>query len=594
MNMMIHNFLPNPFKYQVRAREGLRKTWQVLKVSPYKSNLRLVAKRILRKKEKEEAQGISFPAEPLIAATSKPAVETNDEPANEGSSVNPDSTQVRTRTPDDPKDTNLGQLEHTRDEEISPSVKEVEDSGVPTQVILSTTNETSLSKAFAEVDPRILADSSNAKEVEPSAQTQVDPPVEINAATEVNPDPPSIEEPIIESPKPLNENDTVVTKVGEDDEENLSNKGEHSSTKDHHQSKSGDEEEAYDATDDFLNSSEGYARTIRTGDSLEDDGTSASKPVSDFYLPPHVLQSVKSLATEDVLDKLLNTYGRDIPIAEDQKQELERERESLELHFRKDIIEGNMLSHIDRDPTLYFNLKSLFHKLQTHSISEALSFQVTQAENFLDQYARNLQNFNRISIELDDRISTHTKYFDLASQENAEVNKMKVASTSSFLRISACEDNIARWKLEIRELEEKIAQEEKNKKLLEEKAVEVPKTVIEERARVENPRDIVSTKKETNSSSVSTRKKTQPSSSKTKTNPPSKRIPTRSQRHVQEQEDSGSDEIDSDWAEFLKTYVPEEYLCDSDHEGSLITVEGSTKSTHVEEKKPKASSSKKK
>jgi hypothetical protein len=93
----------------------------------------------------------------------------------------------------------------------------------------------------------------------------------------------------------LEENDTVVTKVVGDDEDNLSNKGEHSSTRDHHQSKSRDEDEAYEATDDFLNSSAGYTRTARTGDSLEDDGTSASKPVSDFYLPSHILQSVKSL-----------------------------------------------------------------------------------------------------------------------------------------------------------------------------------------------------------------------------------------------------------------------------------------------------------
>jgi septum formation inhibitor MinC len=133
---------------------------------------------------------------------------------------------------------------------------------------------------------------------------------------------------------------------------------------------------------------------------------------------------------------------------------------------------------------IYFNLKSLFNKLQTHSISEALSFQVTQAENLLEQYAISLQHFNRLTTNLNEQIETLVKHFDLASQGNAEVSALKAASASAFLQISACEDNIARWKSEIRELEYKIGQEEEKKKQLEAQAVEVPKTTIEEKAKI--------------------------------------------------------------------------------------------------------------
>ncbi|GAU46448.1 hypothetical protein TSUD_402150 [Trifolium subterraneum] len=429
-----------------------------------------------RKKKKKHKKSHSQP-DPSATVTSKPTVEVNEGLVTKVPSVDPDSTPVKTPTPNSPKDTNLGQgetsptvlvpetspdsivknvvselnqqLEHSGKEEISPTNKVVEDTEIPTQVIVSTPDETSPPKASVEVDPNVENDPLNVKEVnkpetpfqevlsttqeqswpKKSTEVVVDPPIESKIAAQANPDPSLNEEPILNSPQPLNNNDNVVTKAVEDDEDNLSNKGEYSSTRDHHQSKSGDKDEVYEATNDFLNSSAGYARTARTRDSLEDDGTSASKPVSDFYLPSHILQSVKSLTLEEALDALLKTYASEVPVAEEQKQELERERETLELHFQKTIVEGDMLSYIDRDPTSYFNLKSLFHKLQNHSISEALSFQVTQAENFLEQYARSLQHFNR-------------------------------------------------------ELERKISQEEEKKKQLEEKAVEVPRATMEEKAKI--------------------------------------------------------------------------------------------------------------
>ncbi|GAU31799.1 hypothetical protein TSUD_22450 [Trifolium subterraneum] len=79
------------------------------------------------------------------------------------------------------------------------------------------------------------------------------------------------------------------------------------------------------------------------------------------------------------------------------------------------------------------------------------------------QYARSLQHFNRLTIDLNKQIETRAKHFDLASQGNAEVNALKATFASAFLQISACEDNIARWKSEIRELECKINQEEEKK-----------------------------------------------------------------------------------------------------------------------------------
>ncbi|GAU21853.1 hypothetical protein TSUD_33490 [Trifolium subterraneum] len=486
-----------------------------------------------RKKKKKKDNKSHSQSDPSVTHTSKLNLDMNGESKHQKASVDPDSTPKKPSASHSPKHTNLGQggpsstvlvpeispdsivktvvgelqqqLEHTGEGEFSPTNKTVEDPGVPTRNAMSNLDETSPPKASTEDKLIVEAGSSQAREIKDldtapretlptileqtkpknsnesnlefvgtpaktkeldssgvakditenvdaqvsrddnlaaaTTQTQVDLPVEDAIAAQTNPNPPLTSGPMMEFSQPSEEDNAEATKVTEDVEGEISDKGEHSSTKDHHPSKSGHEDEGYEATDDFLNSSAGYARTARTGDSIDDDGTSVSKPTSDVFLPSHVLQSVKDLAPEEALDTLLKTYGSEIPISEEDKQKLEDERKGLELHFQKTIIEGDMLSYVDQQSAV-------------------------------------------ITIDLNKQIEARAKHFDLASQGNAEVNTLKATSASAFLQISACEDNIARRKSEIRELESKIGQEEERKKKLEAQAVEVPKATIEEKAKI--------------------------------------------------------------------------------------------------------------
>ncbi|GAU33050.1 hypothetical protein TSUD_152050 [Trifolium subterraneum] len=495
-----------------------------------------------RKKKKKDKKSHSQ-SDPSVTNTSKLNLDVDEGSKHQKTSVDPDSTPKKSSASRSPKHTNLGQggpsstvlvpeisldsivktvvdelkqqLEHTGEGEPSPMTKVVENPGVPTRDAVSNLDETSPPKTSTEDKLTIEAESSKAGEIKDldtslrktlptiseqttpknsnesnpevvgaslktkeldssgvekevtenvdtqasrddnpvcaTTHTQVDPPVEDTIAAQTNLDPPLTRGPMMEFSQPSEEDNA--------------------------------EDEGYEATDDFLNSSAGYARTSRTGDSIEDDGTSVSKPTSYFFLPFHVLQSVKDLAPEEALDTLLKTYDSEVPISEEDKQKLEDERKGLELHFQKTIIEGDMLSYVDQQSVVYFNLKSLFTTLQRLPISEALSFQITQAENLLEQYARSFQHFNRLTIDLNKKIEARVKHFDLASQGNAEVNALKATSASAFLQISACEDNIARWKSEIKELECKIGQEEEKKKQLEAQAVEVPKATIEKKAK---------------------------------------------------------------------------------------------------------------
>jgi hypothetical protein len=144
-------------------------------------------------------------------------------------------------------------------------------------------------------------------------------------------------------------------------------------------------------TDEFLNSSSGYAHTAKTGESNGDEGNSALKPPPDLYLPSEVLQGLRNLTPDEALDKLLSSFGAYIPTAADREKALQLEQEEHERRFYREIIEGDMLALLERDSTLYFNIKALFNKLQTPRTREDLFLRVTQAEAFLEQYAKHFQ-----------------------------------------------------------------------------------------------------------------------------------------------------------------------------------------------------------
>ncbi|MCI62697.1 hypothetical protein A2U01_0083954, partial [Trifolium medium] len=82
-------------------------------------------------------------------------------------------------------------------------------------------------------------------------------------------------------------------------------------------------------TDEF-NSSAEYERTTRIRDSHDDEGTSVSKPPPRICLPTEVLESLKNLPPEDVLNKLLSSHGAFVPTAADKEKALQLEQEEHE------------------------------------------------------------------------------------------------------------------------------------------------------------------------------------------------------------------------------------------------------------------------
>jgi hypothetical protein len=64
----------------------------------------------------------------------------------------------------------------------------------------------------------------------------------------------------------------------------------------------------------------------------------------------------------------------------------------------------------------------------------------------------------------------------------AEVGNLRSGVTAAYLKAAACEDNIAKWKAEIRELEAKVTEEERLQKYYVELATEVSPAQIEAKA----------------------------------------------------------------------------------------------------------------
>jgi hypothetical protein len=186
-------------------------------------------------------------------------------------------------------------------------------------------------------------------------------------------------------------------------------------------------------TDEFLSSSSEYERTAKTGDSNADEGNSVSKPPSLVYLPPEVLQGLKDLAPDEALDKLLSSFGAFIPTLSDREKAMQLEQDDNEARFRREVIEGDMLDLLERNPSLYLNVKALFSRLQTPRTREDLFLLVTQAEAFLEQYAKHFQQLQLNSQAQHAKLKLKEQHFAQAKHRNDEANQMKAESTSAFL-----------------------------------------------------------------------------------------------------------------------------------------------------------------
>jgi hypothetical protein len=110
------------------------------------------------------------------------------------------------------------------------------------------------------------------------------------------------------------------------------------------------------------------------------------------------------------------------------------------------------------------------------------SSQALVLSSFLEQYAKHFQQLQLNSQAQHAKLKLQEQRFAQAKQRNDEANKMKAASAGAFLQMASCDDNISCWKAEIRELEKKIAEEEKRKEEFASQAAAVSRVKIEELA----------------------------------------------------------------------------------------------------------------
>jgi hypothetical protein len=147
------------------------------------------------------------------------------------------------------------------------------------------------------------------------------------------------------------------------------------------------------------------------------------------------------------------------------------------------VIEGDMLGLLERDPTIYFNIKALFNQLQTPGTRADLFLLVTQAEALLEQYTKHYQQLRSNSLIQEAKLKLKEKHFEQAKKRNNEAAQMKAEAAGAFLQMAACDENISHWKAEIRELEQKITKEEAKKEKFAAQADAVSRVKIEELAR---------------------------------------------------------------------------------------------------------------
>jgi hypothetical protein len=196
-------------------------------------------------------------------------------------------------------------------------------------------------------------------------------------------------------------------------------------------------------TDEFLNSTSDCEHSAKSGGSNADEGNSVSKPPTHVYLPPEILQSLKDLTPDEALDKLLSSYGAYTPALSDKENATQLEQADHEARFRREVIEGDILEFVEKNPSLYLNVKALFSTLQTSQTREDPFLLVNQAEAFLDQYIKHSQQLQLNSQTQHTKLKLKEQHFAQAKQRHDEATKLKAESAGAFLQMASCDENIS-------------------------------------------------------------------------------------------------------------------------------------------------------
>jgi hypothetical protein len=239
--------------------------------------------------------------------------------------------------------------------------------------------------------------------------------------------------------------------------------------------------------DQYFESGNEEDLSAHPGGSSIDPQSSTSKISAAAGIPESLLRGLDVSTPEEALEKLLsssgfntNSEGTSAPTQDEEAAKLEQAH--LEARFIEEFLQRDVLDIIDEDPRAFFGLKALLQQLQTEKTKEATLFLVTQAEAHIDQFAKNQQLLINTQKSYQAQMHAHASALADAAACNVEVSNLRSGVTAAYLKTAACEDNIARWRAEIRELETKIAEEEKLQQHYFELATEVTPAQIEAKA----------------------------------------------------------------------------------------------------------------
>jgi hypothetical protein len=227
--------------------------------------------------------------------------------------------------------------------------------------------------------------------------------------------------------------------------------------------------------------------STQPGGSSIDPQSSTSKISATAGIPETLLQGLDVSTPEEALEKLLssgsfntNSEGTSAPTRNEEAARLDQAH--LEARFIEEFLQRDVLEVIDNDPHAFFGLKALLQQLQTDRTKEAMLFLVNQVEALIEQFAKNQQMLIHAQQSYQAQMQAHASALADATVCNAEVSNLKSGVTAAYLKTAACEENIARWRAEIRELETKIAEEERLQEHYFKLATEVTPAQIEAKA----------------------------------------------------------------------------------------------------------------
>jgi chromosome segregation ATPase len=135
----------------------------------------------------------------------------------------------------------------------------------------------------------------------------------------------------------------------------------------------------------------------------------------------------------------------------------------LILELKERVLNVDLFEEIEQNPNMIYEIKALLRKLNTPRSDDSLLSFVSAFEPLLDQFFRELQSITEAANKLSLQATAHSQEWSMVEDSRRRIADIERNAKEENEEVITCNNNIAQWEHQIKELQEKIVAERARK-----------------------------------------------------------------------------------------------------------------------------------